>query len=192
MFVQDKKLDLHLWPTVIVKRQLEQTPDWRPLVVHAWGDDSTKEMQEVNEIFSAAIREWLEAAGFDPDSYEHSHVDRGIHRYKPNEYIAPHWDGGDLTVILYLAGTGDMNSTHAHGHYHAPTQSGVTTFLDPRGASASMVRKPGSPDRTFFSFVPIAGLVVAFPSHVPHFTTPHFDAGERVAASSTFTIKRKT
>jgi uncharacterized protein (TIGR02466 family) len=82
------------------------------------------------------------------------------------------------------------HTMHAHhdsawsGVYYAsvgdtPELAGTVEFLDPRPAAAA--RQPGS--SPLYSVCPEPGLLIAFPSWLQHWVTPHGDSSDRICVA---------
>ena len=99
-----------------------------------------------------------------------------------------------LTAWANLHKRGGFNKVHTHpthawsGVYYVELgkddpdmeQSGILELLDPR-TGTNMVRLPGTPFVGSQPVTPEAGLMVIFPSWLPHYVTPYFGPGERVS-----------
>jgi uncharacterized protein (TIGR02466 family) len=108
--------------------------------------------------------------------------------------ISPQWS---FTAWANVSESGDLHTTHTHagatwsgvyyvdaGESDGQQDSGRLRFLDPAPGSGS----------SFFSFVarvvpeirPVAGLMVLFPSYVPHMVHPHRGSRPRISIAFNF------
>jgi uncharacterized protein (TIGR02466 family) len=187
-----------------------------PILTHSWSDSSALNVQLRARILEYAGQDrgvantnvggWHSASGqleFLGDLRDElftrmgAMVNEGTHRLVQDRRAMPLTPTWSVSAWANVARSGDFQTTHTHpgatwsGVYYVDSgdeegsrASGKLLFLDPAPAAPASFFPRLS--RTTPEVLPVAGLMILFPSYVPHTVSPHKGSRPRISISFNF------